>query len=182
VLDTPASVLDTRVSVLETPAETQAAANRHPQGRRGAPSLFSGLVFENNYFTEMCSGSEAGSYLRLIDFVYHSTLGLRVIKKKKFGVSGVGCRAFFKPCGVWQAVLRCSENIDTPEGGALLRNQNPETRQPEPEIRAQKPETRNQRAKSQNSKPKFRNPKLWPRLKRKYFTSLSRPTHPETHS
>jgi len=38
---------------------------------------------ENNYFTEMCSGSEAGSYLRLIDFVCHSTLGLRVIKKKK---------------------------------------------------------------------------------------------------
>jgi len=31
----------------------------------------------------MCSGSEAGSYLRLIDFVYHSTLGLRVTKKKK---------------------------------------------------------------------------------------------------
>ena len=27
------------------------------------------------YFAEMCSGSEAGSYLRLIDFVYHSTLG-----------------------------------------------------------------------------------------------------------
>ena len=39
--------------------------------------------FENNYFTEMCSGSEAGSYLRLIDFVYHSTLGLGVIKTKK---------------------------------------------------------------------------------------------------
>jgi len=39
--------------------------------------------FENNYFTEICSGSEAGSSLRLIDFVYHSTLGLRVIKKKK---------------------------------------------------------------------------------------------------
>ena len=38
---------------------------------------------ENNYFTEMCSGSEAGSYLRLIDFVYHPTLGLRAIKKKK---------------------------------------------------------------------------------------------------
>ena len=31
----------------------------------------------------MCSGSEAGAYLRLIDFVYHSTLALRVIKKKK---------------------------------------------------------------------------------------------------
>ena len=38
-----------------------------------------------NYFTEMCSGSEAGSYLRLIDFAYHSTLGLRVIKKKREG-------------------------------------------------------------------------------------------------
>ena len=32
---------------------------------------------------EICSGSEEGSYLRLIDFVYHTTLGLRVIKKKK---------------------------------------------------------------------------------------------------
>jgi len=32
---------------------------------------------------EMCSGSKAGSYSRLIDFVYHSTLGLRVIQKKK---------------------------------------------------------------------------------------------------
>ena len=31
---------------------------------------------------EMCSGSEAGSCLRLID-LDHSTLGLRVIKKKK---------------------------------------------------------------------------------------------------
>ena len=31
----------------------------------------------------MCSGSQVGSYLRLIDFVYHSTLGVRVIKKKK---------------------------------------------------------------------------------------------------
>ena len=35
------------------------------------------------YLTEMCSGSEAGSYLRLIDFVFHSTPGWRVIKKKK---------------------------------------------------------------------------------------------------
>jgi len=39
----------------------------------------------------MCSGSEAGSYLRLIDFVYHSTLGLRVIKKKR-EVAGLGFR------------------------------------------------------------------------------------------
>ena len=34
----------------------------------------------NNCFTEMCSGSEAGVYERLIDFVYRSVLGLRVIK------------------------------------------------------------------------------------------------------
>ena len=33
----------------------------------------------------MCSGSEADSYLRLIDFVYHTNLGLRVIKKKQKG-------------------------------------------------------------------------------------------------
>jgi len=38
---------------------------------------------ESNYFTEMCSGSEAGSYVRRGDFVHHSTLGLRVIKKKR---------------------------------------------------------------------------------------------------
>jgi hypothetical protein len=31
----------------------------------------------------MCSGSEVGSYLRLKDLVYHSTLGVRVIRKKK---------------------------------------------------------------------------------------------------
>jgi len=41
------------------------------------------IQFENNCFTETCSGSEAGSYVRLIDFAYHSTLGLSVIKKKK---------------------------------------------------------------------------------------------------
>ena len=40
-------------------------------------------VRERNYFTAMCRGSEAGSYLRLIDFVYHSTLGLRVIKRRR---------------------------------------------------------------------------------------------------
>ena len=37
----------------------------------------------------MC-GSEAGSYLRLIDFVYHSPLGVRVLKKKKKCVNCAG--------------------------------------------------------------------------------------------
>ena len=50
-----------------------------PLGSAAAPSS----QFENNDFTEMCSGSETGSYLRLIDFVYHSILGFRVIQKKK---------------------------------------------------------------------------------------------------
>ena len=51
---------------------------------------------------EMCSGSEAGSYSRLIDFVYHSTLGLRVIKKKRRS------RARFRggDLAVWGLLLR----------------------------------------------------------------------------
>jgi len=40
------------------------------------------------HLTEMCSGSEAGSYLRRIDFVYDSTLGFRVIMKR----GAPGCR------------------------------------------------------------------------------------------
>jgi len=61
--------------------------------------------FENNYFTETCSGSEAGSYSRLIDFVYHSTLGLRVIKKKKDVLHGGGAPC---PggCASWTAYCR----------------------------------------------------------------------------
>ena len=39
--------------------------------------------FENNYFTEMCSGSEAGSYLRLIDLVYHSSRCFRTCKRPR---------------------------------------------------------------------------------------------------
>ena len=35
------------------------------------------------YFTALCSASEAGSYSKLVDFVYHSALGLSVMKKKK---------------------------------------------------------------------------------------------------
>ena len=39
--------------------------------------------FEHNYFAEMCGGSESVSDVRLIDFAYYSTLGLRVMEKKK---------------------------------------------------------------------------------------------------
>ena len=38
---------------------------------------------DRNYSTEICSGSKVGSHLRLIDFVNHSTLALRVIKERR---------------------------------------------------------------------------------------------------
>ena len=41
-----------------------------------------GAIFRNDREL-LCSSSEVGSYLRLTDFVYHSTLGLRVKRKKK---------------------------------------------------------------------------------------------------
>jgi hypothetical protein len=40
-------------------------------------------IFENNFFTKMCNGSEAGSCPRLSDFVHHSTLDSRVIKRER---------------------------------------------------------------------------------------------------
>ena len=55
------------------------------QGRVSGATPFhqhSTSQFENSYFTEMCSGSEASSYFRLTDFVHHSALGQRVIRKK----------------------------------------------------------------------------------------------------
>ena len=64
-----------------------------------------------NYFTEMCSGSEAGSYLRLIDLVYHPTLGSRVIKKKKkFRVWGVHIT---KAIPTFEMSIRCPANLET---------------------------------------------------------------------
>ena len=41
------------------------------------------MGFRVNYSAEMCSGSEEGAYLRLVDFVYLSTLVSRVIKKRR---------------------------------------------------------------------------------------------------
>ena len=50
-------------------------------------SLGSGRIYPGwhpkYYFIEMRSCPEASSYLRRIDFVYHATLGLRVMKQKK---------------------------------------------------------------------------------------------------
>ena len=75
-----------RTSRDSNPSEAARESSRDPSetSRNPAAACGSSSQFENNFFTEMCSGPEAGSYLRLIDFVYHSTQGLRVIKKKKF--------------------------------------------------------------------------------------------------
>jgi len=47
---------------------------------------------------QVAGGSEEGSYLRLIDFVFHSTLGLRVIEKKKRRYRGQYQRASNERC------------------------------------------------------------------------------------
>ena len=80
----------------ESEEEEEAAALRDPCSRAGlwrrgpgkAPARLGWRSCQvqtvtPKYFTEMCSGSVAGSYLRRIDFVHHSTLGLRVLNKKK---------------------------------------------------------------------------------------------------
>jgi len=64
----------------------------------------------------MCSGSEAGSYLRLIDFVCHPTLGLRVIKKRREG-SGWGLGFTAASRSSWP----------TPEAGPSLPGAGPST-------------------------------------------------------
>jgi len=38
---------------------------------------------KNDYVTEMCSGSRGGLVFKAYKLLYHSTLGLRIIKKKK---------------------------------------------------------------------------------------------------
>ena len=42
-----------------------------------------GLTVQGSGFEVKGAGTEAGSYSRLIDFVYHSTLSLREIKRER---------------------------------------------------------------------------------------------------
>jgi len=52
----------------------------------GLDSRFRERVSDQGFeVTEICSGSEAGSNLRLIDFVHHSSVGLRLVTKKVRG-------------------------------------------------------------------------------------------------
>ena len=57
---------------------TPASQNCGMMGRSTHP----GAILRNDREL-LCRSSEVGSYLRLIDFVYHSPLGLRVMRKKK---------------------------------------------------------------------------------------------------
>ena len=70
----------------------------------------------------MCSGAEAGSYLRLIDFVYHSTLGLGVTKKKKepFLIARLPC-----PAERDLLTLEQMHSIYMYRGTSLIRNRPP---------------------------------------------------------
>jgi len=78
----------------------------------------------------MCSGSEAGSYLRLIDFVYHSTLGLRVIKKKT-SVAGETVRRGRRPPGHAAFAILCGKSSTEPlNPPALSMRPNPLFRVP----------------------------------------------------
>jgi len=72
-----------KIKMLLTEAEKGNPARCSSPSERGGVWGQGCRVMGNNYFTEMCSGSEACSYLRVTDCVYHSTLGLRVIKKKE---------------------------------------------------------------------------------------------------
>jgi len=53
-----------RPSMAETKSMTRSALPYPPP-----QYCFGGSQIENSYFADMCSGSEAGSYLRRIDFV-----------------------------------------------------------------------------------------------------------------
>jgi hypothetical protein len=55
------------INVLACPRLALAPTETHDTIKSDKEVAASGRV-ANNYFTEMCSGSEAGSFLRLIDF------------------------------------------------------------------------------------------------------------------
>ena len=64
----------------------------------------------------MCSGSDAGSYLRLVGFVYHSTLGLRVMQKKKRNRGGTAACPVkpLSPAGLTNVSLELRASAVTP--------------------------------------------------------------------
>jgi len=72
----------------------------------------------------MGGGSQEGSYSRLIDFVHHSTLGLRVIKKRKY----IQLSARPREAGVQGRERREFRSASPPDeyrGTSLIRNRRP---------------------------------------------------------
>ena len=67
---------------LVNPEPSLAGGSLRPHGLRSALGekvvhvSAAGAFRKRSYFTEMCSGSEAGSYLRPIEFLYAPTLGV----------------------------------------------------------------------------------------------------------
>jgi len=79
--------------------------------------------FENTYFTEVCIGSEAGSYLRLVGCVYHSTLGLGVIKKM-MTLPGMFQDEFITPPKIGRQIPAHRPRRQC-RGTSLIRNRHP---------------------------------------------------------
>ena len=76
--------------------------------RSGAPLTTFPHTQQNRYFTEMCSGSVAGSYLRLIGFVSFNS---RLESNKEEAEGGV---SFFDLSGAaWRTSHDISEDITT---------------------------------------------------------------------
>jgi hypothetical protein len=71
-----------------------------------------GFSVENSHFTEIYSCSEAGSHFRRIDFVYHSTLGLGAIKKKKKKKDAVSPEAKWNRRREWEGRISSANTYD----------------------------------------------------------------------
>jgi len=71
-----------QVQACHWPRERERERKRKRERERRRTSGYEPFERERERQVDLC-GSEAGSYLRPIDFVHHSTLGLRVTKKKK---------------------------------------------------------------------------------------------------
>jgi len=100
----PASATPIRLSA-RTRLHTLIGADNIPSGYQ--PHV---LPFSHATCTQVHRFSKAGSYLRLVDCVYHSTLGSSVVKKKKQkSTDSVGFRLQCGPPQAHQAlfILRC---------------------------------------------------------------------------
>ena len=73
-----------RVESLRFHVEGSSERDAGPPLASQDPACSRGLdQFENNFFADMCNGSDADPYLRLIHLLYQSTLRFRVMKKRK---------------------------------------------------------------------------------------------------